>query len=159
MEIKSSTIIAACLVMALASGCASGRKCVRVSDTGALSAEPHQIHTKPIAYTLETMGRASGEAYAKKILFITVEGDKTGGVSVPLSGMPMGDPLEQTAAFRAVQKLNGDGFYKIFTEIEKEHFLWFIYSSKKITVTGNVLKIKDLGEVDLKTELLRKKYK
>jgi hypothetical protein len=115
------------------------------------------VIARPVEYGVETVGDATGEAYYKKFLWFTLEGDG-GGAEIFTLGMSIHDPLEKLACFRAAKSKNGDAFYKITSEEEKKNILWFIYRERHISVSGKVLKLKDLGPVDEKRSDEIRKY-
>lgn len=122
------------------SGCASNMQTPHLISQGDLNDESMEIFARPTEYAIETIDVASGKAYTKRFLFFTLEGDETG---IPI----FDDTLENMACARATNSLNGDGFYKTGTEENKISILG-IYVERHVKVTGNVLKLKNLGIVD-----------
>jgi len=127
-------------------GCSSLDKTMNLHNNGSLTAEPMKVMSRPLEYGIETLGAATGEASYKKFLFFTIEGESA-SMSLPIAGLAVSDPLERIACFKAVQSLKGDGFYKLSSQTDSFNFM-YIFRQKNTKVTGNVVKIKDLGLVD-----------
>lgn len=139
------------------SACESTKARANATDRAALSGEAHSILTRPLEYGIEQVGDAQGEASSTTILGFFQTGDESGGASGLLSifGAGSGDPLENTAAFRAATSVGGDAFY-LLTSVETESGVPGIYSTRTIRVTGKALKILHLGPMDQqRTDRLR----
>jgi len=151
---KQKLILAGALIAPLMVGCSSSNSDIHATAVASLKSQTAQIITRPTEYAYETIGTASGEANQTAIFGIVTEGDKPASVSV-LGLAGSASPLENLAAYRAVESLGGDGFFKLSTEVKSSGF-WPFVSTKHIKVTGKVLKIRDLGSMDVKrTDKLR----
>lgn len=141
-------LLAACC-LPLISACGSTKARAHATDSARLSGEPHNILTRPLEYGIEQVGDAKGEASSTKILGLFSSGDQAGGASGLLSifGAGSGDPLENTAAYRAATSVGGDAFY-LLTSVETTSGVPGIYSTRTIKVTGKALKILHLGPMD-----------
>lgn len=143
-------------IAAMSAGCSTSMKEAHLSKTGSLGAESMAVLCRPLEFGVETIGDATGEAYYKKFLWFTLEGDRP-DISIPTPGLTINDSLEKLACYRAAKSKNGDAFYKITSEKDGISILWCIYRERHITVTGKALKLKDLGPLDEKrSDELRK---
>lgn len=136
-------IIAATAALTTMSGCSSMTKNTHAADTASFDAQAGQIVTRPTEYTYKTLGTASGRASQTNVLFWTVKGDST---QASIKGTIGSSDLENLAAFRAVQSMKGDAFFKLTTQANESGF-WPFFTKTDVLVTGKVLKIEDLGVV------------
>ena len=144
---KQLGILAAAVTLTAVTGCTSMSKVAHPTTTATLSAQSAQIVTRPTEYAYKTIGTATGHSSQVKIFGFTVGGDTTAASVQGLSGA---SKLESLAAYRAVKSLKGDAFFQLTTEEDKTEFpsfFPFIYNAQKISVTGKVLKIEDLGTI------------
>lgn len=143
---KISTLFVLASALAV-TGCHNLGGMNHAQTNGSLKAEPLEIYSRAQEIGFNVIGDASGTAETRKFLFLTIGGDRT-DASLPLLGQTEGTQLEALAGLRASRSLNGDGFYQLTTEREKANLLW-IYRREKVTVTGKVLRSKDLGTVSV----------
>lgn len=154
---KAPALCLCLLSLSLATACSSVKQRVSANESAALAGEPISILTRPIEYGIEQVGDAQGSASSTTILGIFKMGDQSGGASGLLSifGAGSGDPLENTAAYRAATSIGGDAFY-LLTSQEEESGVPGIFSKRTIRVTGKALKVQHLGPVDQqRTDRLR----
>ncbi len=138
-----NSLVLASAVAIMATGCSSMSKDVSATAEASLYAPTGQVITRPSEFAYKILGTAIGEADYIKVFGITEEGDKV--ASVP--GFIGASPMENLAAYRAVEKLGGDAFFKLST-VEEKFGLFPFYSEHNLKVTGKVLKIVDLGTIE-----------
>lgn len=141
------------LACTLAVGCASNSRQLGLSNTATMSSESHDLWTRPNEIGFEMGPEISARASAQRVFGFNV-GESKPGMDVfafvgPLlgGGRTVSDPVALHAAYKAVEEANADGIYvtRIATEGTNVFFLW---TSKNVTVYGRALRLRDLGMVD-----------
>lgn len=145
----SSKLAVLCLfgvAISMVSGCSSMMKKSHLTADGSLSSEAMTITARPREFGLEMIGDAEGSAATEKFLFFTIGGDKAGDVSMPVYGNKSKSGLETLACYRAARSQDGDAFYSVSTEWDKQNVLG-IYRKYSVKVKGKVLRLSDLGDL------------
>ena len=115
-----------------------------MKDDGALSAQPMSIISRPTEYGIDEIGEAAGDANTSTVFWFITSGDSE-ETSFSIFGNKSGDPLENTAAYRAATGKGGDAFYETAANVTTTSTFFGFYKTKTIHVTGKALKLKHIG--------------
>lgn len=150
MTTKNTLAIA---VLALATGCATNARKVKLQNEAALAAEAHGLWTRPTEIGFKMGDEISATAKATKVFGFNTGESKPGGVnlSVVTSGLGgTGANLSTTgqfAAHKAVTEAGAEGIYVTRVETDSKGFP-FIVRRETVTVTGRALTLDNYGPVE-----------
>jgi len=137
-------------MLALTVGCRTVTKKDMMVTSAKVKAESHEVWTRPAELGFTVGSYIEGTSETKKMLMLfRVGGDPTsGGVTVPTFGMgaPTLSPNAKWAVSNAVDDSGADGIY--ITKIVEEKAIIFPIWTKKATVYGKALKLKDYGSIN-----------
>lgn len=145
--------LAPVLALALATGCATNSRKVKLQNEASLAAEAHGLWTRPTEIGFKMGDEISATANSTKIFGINSGESKPGGVNLSIVTSGLGgtgaslSATGQFAAHKAVTKAGAEGIYVTRVETNSSGFP-FIVKREKVTVTGRALTLDNYGPVE-----------
>jgi hypothetical protein len=148
-------LLGASFALLVLAGCANNGRHVGLKNKAAMAAEAHGLWTRPTEVGFKMGGEITGTATSNRVLGFNV-GEAKPNVSLPVPGILGGaggrislDPVEEFAAYKAVEDAKAEGIYLTRVEEESNGFLFF-YRTRTVTVYGRALTLENYGPISEK---------
>jgi hypothetical protein len=140
------------LALAVATGCATNSRRIKMQNEAALEAQNHGLWSRPTEIGFKMGDEISDTAIGKKVFGFNVGESKSGGMSLSIvAGLGgTGASLSQTgqfAAYKAVTGAGAEGIYVTRVESDSSGFFPF-FKREQVTVYGRALTIDNYGPIE-----------